>query len=107
MIFPLWSIPGIAVIVWALWRCEKKFPATEQPMAAVILDWKLAGLRIGMTQLIGPLAAASGVMIVSAMGGGWVHLRSDGWWFLSSLVVVILATDLWSYIVHRAMHKFP
>jgi sterol desaturase/sphingolipid hydroxylase (fatty acid hydroxylase superfamily) len=41
------------------------------------------------------------------MGGGWFRLRSDGWWFLVSLVTVILATDLWSYLVHRAQHKFP
>ena len=107
MVFPLWSIPAIAVIVWVLWLCEKKFPVTEQPMAAVILDWKLAGLRIGINLLILPVTGASGIMTVNATGGGWFHLRSDGWWFLLSVVVVILVSDFWSYIAHRAMHKFP
>src|ERR1700740_1295481 len=107
MIFPLWSTPIIAVIVWALWLCEKKVPATEQPMAAVILDWKLAGLRIGINLLILPVTGACGIMIVNATGGGWFHLRSDRCWFLLSVVVVVLVSDFWSYIVHRAMHKFP
>jgi sterol desaturase/sphingolipid hydroxylase (fatty acid hydroxylase superfamily) len=108
MIFPFWSFPAIAVIVWALWFLQRKFPVEpKQSSTAVISDWKLAGTGIGINQLIAPVTTASGMMIVNAMGGGWFHLRSDGWWFLLSVVVVILATDLWSYLVHRAMHKFP
>jgi sterol desaturase/sphingolipid hydroxylase (fatty acid hydroxylase superfamily) len=108
MIFPFWSIPAIAVIVWALWFLQRKFPVEpKQSSAAVTSDWKLAGIGIGINQLISPVTTASGIMIVNAMGGGWFHLRSDGWWFLLSVVVVILATDLWSYLVHRAEHKFP
>jgi sterol desaturase/sphingolipid hydroxylase (fatty acid hydroxylase superfamily) len=105
--FPLWSTPAIAVIAATAWFFEKKLPATEQPIAAVLLDWKLVGARIGVEQLIAPVTAASGVIVINAMGGGWFHLRSDGWWFLLSLAIVILATDFWSYVVHRAQHKFP
>jgi sterol desaturase/sphingolipid hydroxylase (fatty acid hydroxylase superfamily) len=107
MIFPLWSVPAIAAIVWVAWFSERKLPATEQPMAAVILDWKLAAIRIGINQLIFPVTGACGIMVVNATGGGWFHLRSDGWWFLLSVAVVILVGDFWNYIVHRAMHKFP
>ena len=107
MVFPLWSVPIIAAIVWAAWFLERKFPATDQPAAAVILDWKLAAIRIGINQLILPVTAASGMVIVNATGGGWSHLRSDGWWFVFSAVAVILVGDLWGYIVHRAMHKVP
>ena len=107
MVFPLWCVPAVAVIVWAAWFCERKFPATDQPMAAVLLDWKLAATRFGIDQLIFPVAGASGIMIVNVMGGGWVHLRSDGWWFLFSVAAVILVTDFWGYIAHRALHKFP
>jgi sterol desaturase/sphingolipid hydroxylase (fatty acid hydroxylase superfamily) len=67
----------------------------------------LAGLRIAIKTLSGPLTAASGVVIINAMGGGWIHLRSDGWWFLLSVVVVILAMDLYSYLFHRAQHEIP
>jgi sterol desaturase/sphingolipid hydroxylase (fatty acid hydroxylase superfamily) len=108
LVFPLWSTPAIALVVWALWFVQRKFPVEpQQSLAAVIADWKLAGLRIVLRTLIGPLAAASGVMIINATGGGWIHLRSDGWWFLFSVVVIILANDLWGYIVHRAQHKIP
>lgn len=105
--FPLWSTPAIAVIVWAALLLQKKIPVEpEQSTAAVIRDSKLAGLRVGITQLIVPLTAVSGIMIINTMGGGWIQLRSDGWCFLFSVVVVILAMDLWSYLEHRAMHKF-
>jgi len=107
MLFPLWSVPIIAVIVWIAWSCEKKFPATEQPLAAVILDYKFAAIRIGVNQLIFPLTGACGIMIVNATGGGWIHLRTDGWWFLLSVIAVVLVGDFWSYTVHRALHKFP
>jgi sterol desaturase/sphingolipid hydroxylase (fatty acid hydroxylase superfamily) len=106
--FPLWSTPAIAAVVWALWFLERKFPAErEQSTAAVIVDWKLAGLRLVIRTLSGPLTAASGIMIVNAMGGGWIHLRSDGCWFLFSVVVVVLAMDFYSYLLHRAQHKIP
>jgi len=107
MVVPLWSVSVIAVIVWAAWFFERKFPVTEQPIAAVILDWKLAAARIGIDQLIAPLTAVSGMIIINAMGGGWFRLRSDGWWFLLSVVMVILVQDLWGYIVHRALHTVP
>jgi sterol desaturase/sphingolipid hydroxylase (fatty acid hydroxylase superfamily) len=108
MIFPLWSTPIIAVIVWALWFLQRKFPAEpEQSTAAIIVDWKLVGIRMGLKPLIGPLTSASGIMIINATGGGWIHLGSDGWWFLLSVVVVILAIDFYSYLLHRAQHKFP
>jgi sterol desaturase/sphingolipid hydroxylase (fatty acid hydroxylase superfamily) len=108
MIFPLWSTPTIVLIVGALWFLQRKFPLEpEQPRAAIVADWKLVGLRLVAIILIGPIATATAIIIINAMGGGWVHLRSDGWWFPLSVVVVILATDFWSYLLHRAEHKFP
>ena len=108
LVFPLWSIPAIALVVWAAWLLQRRIPVEpEQSAAAVIADWKLAGLRIGITQLIVPVAAVSGIMIINMTGGGWIQLRSDGWWFPLSVVIVILVMDLWSYLEHRAMHKFP
>jgi sterol desaturase/sphingolipid hydroxylase (fatty acid hydroxylase superfamily) len=80
---------------------------SKLPFVQVIGDWKFAALRIGINQLISPLTAACGIMVVNATGGGWFHLRSDGWWFLLSIVVVILTMDFYSYVVHRAQHKFP
>jgi sterol desaturase/sphingolipid hydroxylase (fatty acid hydroxylase superfamily) len=47
------------------------------------------------------------LLLINAADDGWLHLRSDGWWFLFSLIVLIMVIDLWSYLVHRASHKFP
>src|SRR6202008_718126 len=44
---------------------------------------------------------------VNAAGRGWIHLRSDGGWFLLSVMLLILVTDLWAYVLHRAQHRFP
>jgi sterol desaturase/sphingolipid hydroxylase (fatty acid hydroxylase superfamily) len=108
MALPLWSVPAIAVILWIARFCEKRYPVeSEQPNAAIIVDWKLAAIRIGMDQLIAPLTSASGIMIVNAAGGGWFRLRSDGWWLLLSVILIILATDFLTYLLHRAEHKFP
>ena len=91
---------------------EKRFSVDSQQYggsstANVILDWKLAAVQIGITMLLSPITTACGIMVINAAGGGWIHLRSDGWWFLLSVMVVIVAVDLWSYVVHRAQHKFP
>jgi sterol desaturase/sphingolipid hydroxylase (fatty acid hydroxylase superfamily) len=91
---------------------EKRFSIDSEQYggsstANVILDWKLAAVQIGITMLLSPITTASGIMIINAAGGGWNHLRSDGWWFLLSVMVVVVAVDLWSYLVHRAQHKFP
>jgi sterol desaturase/sphingolipid hydroxylase (fatty acid hydroxylase superfamily) len=108
MIFPFWSIPSIAAILWIARFLEKRYPVeSEQPNAEIIMDWKLAAIRIGMDQLIAPLTAASGIMILNVTGGGWFQLRSDGWWFLLSVIIMILATDFLTYLLHRAEHKLP
>jgi sterol desaturase/sphingolipid hydroxylase (fatty acid hydroxylase superfamily) len=108
MILPLYIIPAIAVILWIARFYEKRLPAeSEQSSAEIIMDWKLAATRIGLDQLISPIASASGIILVNAAGGGWIHLRSDGWWFLFSVMLFILASDLWGYLLHRAYHKFP
>jgi sterol desaturase/sphingolipid hydroxylase (fatty acid hydroxylase superfamily) len=87
---------------------EKRSPAEpDQSIADVIVDWKLAGLRFGLGQLLSPVKNACAIMLVNAAGGGWIHLRSDGWWLLVSFIVLILVIDLWAYLTHRAQHKFP
>jgi sterol desaturase/sphingolipid hydroxylase (fatty acid hydroxylase superfamily) len=99
----------ILVILLSIARqFEKRNPIeTKQPTAGVIVDWKLAGLNLATKQLLAPATSACAMMVVNAAGGGWINLRSDGWWFLLSCIVLIIAIDFWTYIVHRAQHKFP
>jgi sterol desaturase/sphingolipid hydroxylase (fatty acid hydroxylase superfamily) len=91
---------------------EKRFPVDSEQYggsstADVIVDWKLAAVQIGSSMLLSPMTTACSIMLVNAAGGGWIHLRSDGWWFLLSVIVAIVALDFWTYLVHRAQHKIP
>jgi hypothetical protein len=78
MILPLYSIPAIVVILWTARFYEKRLPAQSVSTADMIPDWKLAGTRFGLDQLISPIANTSGIILVNAAGGGWIHLPSDG-----------------------------
>jgi len=96
------------IIVLIARQFEKRNPIeAEQSTAAIIIDCKLGGLSWVISSLLSSATAACSIMVVNAAGGGWIHLRSDGWWFLVSLIVLLLAMDLWSYLLHRAAHKFP
>jgi sterol desaturase/sphingolipid hydroxylase (fatty acid hydroxylase superfamily) len=87
---------------------EKRNPIeSKQPTVDLAIDWKLAGLNFVANKLLLPVTSACAMMVVNAAGGGWITLRSDGWWFLLSFIVLILTIDFWTYIVHRAQHKFP
>ena len=98
MNFPLWSTPVLAIIVTVFWLLQKKFPVEpEQPFAAVIVDWKLAGLHLAAKQLLLPITTACSAMAVNAAGGGWINLRSDGWWFLISFIILVITVDFWTY----------
>lgn len=104
---PLWSIPFIALTIWVLWLLEKKYPVATLPIPEVLMDWKLVLMRIGAIQLIAPVTGAVGIITINTMGGGFIHLRADGWWFFLSLVVVVLVSDFLAYVIHVANHKIP
>jgi len=103
----IYSTVLICVVLLTTRQFEKRHPIeAEQSTTDVIVDWKLAGLRWVASQPLTPLKNTCAIMIVNAAGGGWIHLRSDGWWFLLSFIVLILVVDFWTYLVHRAQHKF-
>jgi sterol desaturase/sphingolipid hydroxylase (fatty acid hydroxylase superfamily) len=66
----------------------------------------LAGLRWTTGQFLAPVASSCAVTLVTAFGGGFIPLRSDGWWYFLSFLFLILAMDFWAYLIHRAQHKF-
>lgn len=105
---PLWSLPIIAMTMWAVWYLERKYPAEKgQPNREVLADWKLAGVHIVLVKLIGPWTKACTILITNSAGGGWIEMPFQGYWFLLSLVIAILAIDFMSYLIHRASHAIP
>jgi sterol desaturase/sphingolipid hydroxylase (fatty acid hydroxylase superfamily) len=114
MVSPEWIVSCISaatilgIILLVARQFEKRSPIEpEQSTTEVIVDWKLAGLKFVLGKLLAPVTSACTIMLVNAAGGGWIQLRADGWWFLFSFIVLILAIDFWTYLVHRAQHKFP
>jgi len=102
------SVALTLTIVLIARQFEKRNPIEiNQSVADVIVDWKLASLHFIAKRLLAPVTGASTMIIVNAAGGGWIRLRSDGWWFLLSAAVLVLTTDFWSYLIHRAQHKIP
>jgi sterol desaturase/sphingolipid hydroxylase (fatty acid hydroxylase superfamily) len=98
------AAPAVAI----LQRLEKTRPIEpEQPRGAILMDYWIVALNVVaglcLTSIVGGYAAES----IRAVGGGFVALRSDGWWFVVSLSVVILAGDFFAYLVHRAQHAIP
>ena len=97
----------IGVILCIARNFENRNPIeANQSTAAIVVDYKLSILKYLSSSLITPASRVWAIMIVNAAGGGWIHLRTDGWWFLFSSIVVIIALELWSYFVHRASHRF-
>jgi sterol desaturase/sphingolipid hydroxylase (fatty acid hydroxylase superfamily) len=100
---------AILVIILLITRqFEKRNPIeVSQSTAEVVADWKLATLKWTTSQLLKPVTSAYTILLINAAGGGFIYLRSDGWWCLLSAGVLILAIDFWTYLIHRAQHKIP
>ncbi|HVH75892.1 MAG TPA: sterol desaturase family protein [Stellaceae bacterium] len=98
----------IGGLVALLLRAEQFFPIESgHPRAEVVLDYKLVSLNVFPNLLLSPATGACAALLVAAAGGGLIPLRADGWWFLLSLALFILANDLFAYWVHRAQHRIP
>ena len=99
---------GLLALVLSARLVEKIRPVErEQQRTLLVLDWKLAAVNVGLNGVFAPAAKACGTVIVNWAGGGWIALRADGWWFLSSFALVLLANDFFAYLWHRAQHKIP
>jgi sterol desaturase/sphingolipid hydroxylase (fatty acid hydroxylase superfamily) len=96
------------VLLLIVRQFEKRNPIEAvQVSSEVIADWKLAGLKWVANQFLSPLSTACAFAVITAVGGGFIPLRTDGWWYLFSFVVLIIAIDFWSYVMHYASHRIP
>ncbi len=106
--FPVFAALLITPLVAAMLWAEKRFPIEPgQPRSAIHADYKLAALNVLPKFLLGPLPGGCAALIVNALGGGFIVLRADGWWFFMALAIYILATDFLAYFIHRAQHLVP
>jgi len=89
-------------------QLERRWPIDPQlPRSEVVSDWKVTGVNVTLGWAGAPLAAVCSTAIVNAAGGGFIHLRSDGWWYAVSLLGFVLVADLYRYTSHRLYHAVP
>jgi sterol desaturase/sphingolipid hydroxylase (fatty acid hydroxylase superfamily) len=99
------SIPTITAFF--LWL-EKTLPIEKaQPRTEIICNYKMVAINVILNQLLKPAASLCAASLVNAMGGGFIELRTDGWWSVPSLIVFILAMEFYSYSIHRLQHRVP
>jgi sterol desaturase/sphingolipid hydroxylase (fatty acid hydroxylase superfamily) len=100
---------SLGALVMIARQFEKKWPADpDQPKSEVLQDFKLVIANSVMNWLAKPVAAMSATALINAAGGGLIVLRADtGVSFAVSLVVLLLAYDLYLYWSHRLSHTIP
>jgi sterol desaturase/sphingolipid hydroxylase (fatty acid hydroxylase superfamily) len=108
-LYPLFAgMTGLAALAMVACRLELRWPIDPGLTAwNAISDWKVTGINVGLTFLVGPLAGACSAAIVRAAGGGLFHLRTDGGWYIVSLVGLVMVIDLYQYWFHRLQHAVP
>jgi sterol desaturase/sphingolipid hydroxylase (fatty acid hydroxylase superfamily) len=86
---------------------ERRWPIAITPVSEVIDDWKAVSVNFALTHLLAPLTAVCSGIILSTLGQGWIHLPTDGYWYLISLIIVVVVADLYHYTFHRLQHAIP
>jgi len=89
-------------------RLEKTFPLeSNQPKREVWLDYKLVTVSVLIPYLLSTITAISAGTILSYSGGGFFHLRADGWWLALSVSIYVFVGDVYRYWMHRLSHIIP
>jgi sterol desaturase/sphingolipid hydroxylase (fatty acid hydroxylase superfamily) len=98
----------LAVLGLVARQIEKKWPIDpDLSHSDILADWKAVGITLVLSALVEPFSAVCAVAIVNAAGGGFIHLRTDGWWYAVSLIGFVLVADLYRYGMHRLSHAVP
>jgi sterol desaturase/sphingolipid hydroxylase (fatty acid hydroxylase superfamily) len=89
-------------------KFERRWPIDPNPAhSEIVADWKVTGINMAVAWLAGPLTALSSTAIVKAAGGGFIQLRTDGWWYAVSVLIFVVCLDLYRYSSHRLYHAVP
>jgi sterol desaturase/sphingolipid hydroxylase (fatty acid hydroxylase superfamily) len=86
---------------------ERRWPIAIAPRSEVIDDCKVVSVNLALTALLAPLAAVCSAIILSTLGQGWIHLPTHGYWYLVSLIILVVISDLYHYTFHRLQHAIP
>jgi sterol desaturase/sphingolipid hydroxylase (fatty acid hydroxylase superfamily) len=98
----------LAVIFAARWLERLRPIGPNLPHPEVMSDWKAVFTNLLLFWPVSLITVPCSAVIIARMGGGGlISIRTDGWWYLPSLIGFILVGDLYRYSVHRLQHKVP
>jgi sterol desaturase/sphingolipid hydroxylase (fatty acid hydroxylase superfamily) len=104
----VFTVGVIGAVTLIIRQAERKWPLDPNVRESeVIADWKVTIVNFILASVVQPFAAIVTVALVAAAGGGFIKLRTDGWWYAVSLVGYVLAADLYRYTAHRIQHAVP
>ena len=86
---------------------ERRWPIVANPVDEIVEDWKLVGVNLTLSHLLVPLTTLSSGLILSTLGHGWIRLPIDSYWYLVSLIILAVISDLYTYTFHRFQHAIP
>ncbi len=95
------AMAGIARIL------ERRWPIAATSISDIVEDWKVVSINLALTALCAPIIAVCSGLILSATGHGWIRLPTHGCWYFISIVILVLVSDLYTYIFHRLQHAVP
>ena len=87
----LWQIPIALLFVRLEYMLVRDFGARRLDPAAPdrMVEYKLYGANIFGHWLLEPIVSVISIAMVNAAGGGIIHLRVDGWWYVPSCLNTI------------------
>lgn len=102
------AIVLVPTIIFAARFIERRWAVgPNMPHPEVIADWKAVLVNLVLFWPAALLAAPITAIIVKTTGYGFIHLPSEGWWYLVSVIGFLLISDLYSYTLHRLQHTIP
>jgi sterol desaturase/sphingolipid hydroxylase (fatty acid hydroxylase superfamily) len=102
------AVLGSVLVVGLCWIVERRHPVEPgQPRWEIFLDYRLVLATIVLKRAFAPLVGLGAAMWVNVVGGGFITLRGDGWWFPFSLALIIFIFEFEGYWLHRLQHSVP
>lgn len=102
------SIWSVVLIVGLAWFVEQRHPIEpRQSRSDIFLEYRLILTNIVLKRLVAPLSGVLMAMVVNMVGGGFITLRGDGWWFPLSFAIIIFIVEVEGYWIHRLQHSVP
>ena len=99
---------ALALIAFFIWWFEGRRPIADMPLSERVLDYKVTLTNVAVTYGLSFVLPICSVHIVALFGGSFFKLRADTWyWYLTSLVIYVVAGDLYKYWMHRLFHAVP